>query len=183
VSSNELENPVSPRSETFERAGGLDEHRGQRRRLVGVGELAVVEHQGDVAGTDSRPWTHFGLRNPRLNRRAGLNANALYLTAASRTPAKMPTAGLTTVVLAPMRVIDAAHAFTSKLSTLFTGLPGPCQDFGGRILELWRRTNRTYASSVALPPKLSRAQQVATYVTTFLPRGELLSMTSPCVAN
>ncbi|MGE5694814.1 MAG: hypothetical protein ACM4D3_06115 [Candidatus Sericytochromatia bacterium] len=33
----------------------------------------------------------------------------------------MPTARLTTVALNPLRVMDAAHAFTSKLSTLFTG--------------------------------------------------------------
>ena len=37
----------------------------------------------------------------------------------------MPTARLTTVALDPLRVMDAAHAFTSKLSTLFTGTRGP----------------------------------------------------------
>jgi hypothetical protein len=35
----------------------------------------------------------------------------------------MPTARLTTVALDPLRVMDAAHAFTSKLSTLFTATP------------------------------------------------------------
>jgi hypothetical protein len=64
----------------------------------------------------------FGF-SPRLNRRAGLIASARCSTASSRMPAKMPTALLTTVALDPLRVMDAAHAFTSKLSTLLASAP------------------------------------------------------------
>jgi hypothetical protein len=56
---------------------------------------------------------------------------------------------LTTVALDPLRVMDAAHAFTSKLSTLFTGTPGRGWAY---LLVSGRRIPQTAASSRLPPP-------------------------------